>query len=139
MSKHGRKRMLSVFGLALLLIGGNQYASWAAESDQESVNDGRRVFLVRCHMCHLTEEDQRPMNGPNLSGVFGARAGSKAAFKYSDAIKSSAIIWTEQNLDMWLTNPQGLIPKTKMHFGGIAKESERQALINYLKKGNAGH
>ena len=44
--------------------------------------------------------------GPRHRGVYGRKAGSLPDFAYSPALKSSNIVWDEETLDKWLTNPQ---------------------------------
>ena len=55
-------------------------------------------------------------------------------FKYSDAMKNSDIIWNDDTLDNFLKNPREYIEGTRMTFAGIKKDSDREALIAYLKE-----
>lgn len=50
--------------------------------------------------------------GPNLYGLFGRTAGSIQEYKYSDANKSSGVVWQDQTLFEYLLNPKAYIPKT---------------------------
>ena len=46
--------------------------------------------------------------------------GSVANFtRYSDALKSSGIIWDDRSLDEWLTDPEAMVPDNDMPFAGI--------------------
>ena len=44
------------------------------------------------------------------------------------------MVWTEENLDSYLTKPKDLIPGTKMTFAGLRKEDDREDVIAYLKQ-----
>ncbi len=53
---------------------------------------GQRDFRA-CSPCHSLEPD-RNMTGPSLANLWGRKAGSLPSFeRYSDALKSSGIIW----------------------------------------------
>ena len=55
-------------------------------------------------------------------------------FNYTDANKSSGIVWSEEHLDPYLTNPAKYIPGTKMVFAGFKKKKDRDNIIAYLKE-----
>ena len=41
--------------------------------------------------------------------------------------------WTPEELHAFLTKPKAYMKKTKMSFNGLKKESDRNAVIEYLK------
>ena len=70
--------------------------------------------------------------GPRLAGVVGRKAGS-LPFPYSDSVKKSDVIWNEELLDKWLTDPESVIPDNDMSFR-LTNAEERAAIISYLKE-----
>lgn len=90
--------------------------------------------FARCVVCHDAHKSGEDKLGPNLYGVFGAKAGKhRPGFNYSEALKNSGLVWTEANLDKWLTKPMEMVPGTYMSFPGIKNPAQRQELIDYLK------
>lgn len=106
-------------------------ASLPAPYDTADLANGKRVF-ARCRSCHTLAEGGPDMTGPNLHGVFGRKAGSKADYTYSDAVKNAGFTWDAQHLDGWLSDPKNFLPGTKMSFAGIHAEKDRNDLIAYL-------
>ena len=49
-------------------------------------------------------------------------------------MKNSDIIWNDDTLDNFLKAPREYIEGTRMTFAGIKKDSDREALIAYLKE-----
>jgi cytochrome c2 len=93
--------------------------------------DGAATFRKYCFVCHATDPGTNKL-GPSLSGVVGRKAGSVADFNYSAAMKNSGLTWDEATLDKYLTEPQKVVPGTKMAFLGVRNADERKALIAYL-------
>lgn len=102
----------------------------------QDAEEGKNVFK-KCRACHTIGEKAVNRVGPELNGVVGRTAGSVEGFNYSDAMKSSGIVWDEASLAEFLENPKGKVPGTKMVFAGLKKEDERANLIAYLKTFNA--
>ena len=87
-----------------------------------------RVYYQACSGCHSIDENDV---GPRHRGVVGRRAGTVPGYAYSAALKNAGIVWTPANLDLWLTNPQKLVPGAKMYFS-VANPRQRADIIAYL-------
>jgi len=93
---------------------------------------GKKVFN-KCKACHSLKPGKNKI-GPSLAGVIGRTAGTAEGYKYSKAMKGAGVTWNEETLDKFLTKPKKFVPGTKMSFPGLRKESQRQNVIEYLKK-----
>lgn len=105
----------------------------AATIPQSENKLGRRVFLL-CAACHNVVKGEPHKVGPNLNGFLGMKAGMKADFEYSEALKNKGIVWSEETIREWLENPASYVPGTKMAFVGVKKKEQQDALIAYLKE-----
>jgi len=102
-------------------------------AQQDDVARGERDFRV-CASCHSLEPD-RNMTGPSLAGLWGRKAGSLPSFeRYSDALRSSGIVWDDRSLDGWLTDPDRMVPDNEMPFNGIKNPQDRTDLLAFLKE-----
>jgi cytochrome c len=90
---------------------------------------GEEIYNSRCIVCHSPDANRV---GPKHRGVVGRTAGTVADFNYSKAVKNSGVVWTEETLDKWLTNPQAFIPGQRMNFK-VTNPADRADLIAYLK------
>ena len=107
--------VLSVCGFAQVLVG---------DADR-----GETVYQA-CQDCHSLDKNDV---GPRHRGVFGRKAGSLPDYDYSDAIKSANIVWNEETLDKWLTDPQAVVPGAKMFFH-LDNPQDRADVIAYLRE-----
>jgi cytochrome c len=89
-----------------------------------------QVLYQGCEDCHSIEKNDV---GPMHRGVVGRVSGTVPGYNYSPALRNAKIVWTEANLDKWLTNPQELIPGTKM-FYEVESPQDRADLIAFLKE-----
>ncbi len=96
---------------------------------------GAMVFK-KCAICHKVGANAKPGVGPVQNNLIGATAGSRPGFNYSTAMKAAGaggIVWTEENLDKYLTDPKAMVPGNKMMFPGLKDAQERADVIAYLK------
>jgi cytochrome c len=92
---------------------------------------GEAVYS-RCLACHSLEYNR---TGPRHCGLFGRRAGAEPGFEeYSAAMRRSKLVWNENTLDRFLTNPLKAVPGTTMTYAGVPDAKERADLIAYLKQ-----
>ena len=97
---------------------------------QEDAARGGDLFQ-QCSACHSSEPGVNKL-GPSLFGIVGRRAGTEPGFVYSDAMSRLDRVWTRQTLDVYLADPPGNVPGTKMVFAGLKDAAQRADLIAYL-------
>ncbi len=117
--------LVAIFAAAAVGFGG----AASAEGDAAA---GEKVFK-KCAVCHSVEPGKNKV-GPSLAGIVGRPAASIEGFKYSDAMKASGIVWTEDKLDPYLASPKKVVPGGKMAFPGLKEEDDRKNVIEYLKQ-----
>jgi cytochrome c len=88
------------------------------------------ILYQGCQDCHSIEKNDV---GPMHKGVVGRTSGTVPGYNYSPALRDAKIVWTEANLDKWLTSPQSLVPGTKM-FYEVKNPQDRADLIAFLKE-----
>ncbi len=89
------------------------------------------MAFQQCADCHSPTASDGV--GPGLKGIYGRRAGSKADFIYSPAMKKSTVVWDEATLNSFLASPQRAQPGTTMAWPGEDDPKLRADLIAYLK------
>ena len=90
---------------------------------------GEAIYQA-CTDCHSLDQNDV---GPRHRGVYGRAAGSLSDYSYSDALKHAKIIWTEETLDTWLTDPQAFVPGVKMFFH-LDNPQDRADVIAFLRE-----
>ena len=96
--------------------------------------DKGKIAFLRCQSCHTLQEGGPHLTGPNLHGLFGATAGEKEGYAFSEALAGSGIVWTAETLDAWIEAPRDVVPGNKMAFAGLPEAEQRAALIEYLER-----
>ena len=91
---------------------------------------GKALYQTRCTACHALDFNGI---GPAHRGVFGRQAGKVANYNYSAGLKAAGLLWSEANLDLWLTDPEKTAPGQKMGLN-VPEAKERSDLIAYLKQ-----
>ncbi|HKN26830.1 MAG TPA: cytochrome c family protein [Roseiarcus sp.] len=115
--------------LAIVLLAAFAASSGSAASLAGDAARGEQIYEA-CGDCHSLDKNDV---GPRHRGVFGRKAGSLPDYNYSEALKSSNIVWNEETLDKWLTDPQALVPGAKMFFH-LANPQDRADVIAFLKE-----
>ena len=118
-------RAASAMAIAVVLALGHSTPSFSAGDPDH----GAKVYR-QCMICHSLDKNGI---GPSHRDVFGRTAGSVPDYSYSAALKGSNIVWNETTLDHWLTNPQALVPGTKMMFS-VDDAQDRADVIAFLKE-----
>ena len=121
MSRHA-SRYIVVLIVSLTVTG--------AYADGDAAR-GKKLF-EECAACHSLERGANGV-GPTLNGVFERKAGELADFRYSPAMKRSALPWSARTLDIFLADPQQEIRGNRMPFSGVPDARDRADLIEYLK------
>lgn len=121
------RSIVILWATVVVLAAAAVYTAAASDKPAGDPVHGKTLYQV-CMGCHSLDEDDV---GPRHRGVVGRTAGSVPGYAYSPALKSSHLVWDADNLDRWLTNPQGLVPGVKMFFA-MPNPQDRADVIAYL-------
>jgi cytochrome c len=124
-SRKGRRRVATFVLAAFCALAGGA----AAAGPAGDANRGEQLYEA-CTDCHSLDKNDV---GPRHRGVFGRKAASLPDYDYSDALKSANIVWNEETLDKWLTDPQAFVPGVKMFFH-LDNPQDRADVIAFLKE-----
>ena len=133
-------RPRSLFELSLCLATATTL--WVATTSSAAaagdVAAGVRTFKATCGICHMANANPSPNDaamriGPNLFGVVGRPAGTVKGFRYSQAMKNSGKVWTEDNLRLYIHQPQKIVPNIRMTFRGLQSQTDVENVLAYLK------
>jgi len=105
---------------------------WAMHYGEAEQIAGRTLFQDHCIFCHALKPGARHF-GPSLYGVVGRKAGADAGFPYSDALKNSGIVWTEENLRKWIASTTSIVSTTLMPHTTVADPAEQIYLVAFLR------
>jgi cytochrome c len=114
--------------LAALTMTGAAHAQDAAAGEQ--------VFKM-CLPCHSIGPGAKNKVGPELNGLDGRHSGTAAGFSYSEANKSSGVVWGKDTFEKYINDPRAMIPGTKMIFPGIKDAKKVANLWAYVSQFDA--
>jgi cytochrome c len=97
-------------------------------------DDPGAAELQKCKICHSLDKGGANRVGPNLYDVFGRKAGVVPGFAYSDAMRNSDIVWDDDTLTKFLSDPKEALPGNRMSFPGITDDAQLRALLQSLKQ-----
>ena len=120
----------SLFAAAALVL-----VAWGvapALAEPPDLERGEELW-AKCRACHTIDAAGRNTVGPKLHGLFGRTAGAVPDYRYSDAMKRSGVVWTDESLDRYLGATQDFMPGSKM-YGGLAIEQDRIDLLAWMRK-----
>ena len=107
------------FGTSLALASGD-------------IKAGEKVFK-KCKVCHVVDSEKHK-TGPYLANIMGRLAGTVDGYKrYSNAMKTSGIVWDEMTLNGYLEKPKAYIIGIRMAFAGLQKKADRINVVAFLK------
>ena len=109
----------------LLVLAPLDFPNALAAGDAER---GEQLY-EGCQDCHSLDNNDI---GPRHRGVFGRKAGTVPGYDYSDALRNSGIVWNEETLDRWLTDPQAFVTGAKM-FYHLPNAQDRADVIAFLR------
>jgi cytochrome c len=119
--------MLRASLIALALVAGSTIAANAAGDAKAGA-----VVYKRCAICHTSDKGGGDALGPNLFGIVGRKAATRAGFAYSGPMQKAGIVWNEANLIKWAASPARMVPGNKMAFPGITSKKQQADLVAYL-------
>lgn len=94
---------------------------------------GEQVFKM-CLPCHSIGEGAKTKVGPELNGLDGRHSGTAPGFSYSEANKSSGVVWSKDTFEKYINDPRAMIPGTKMIFPGIKDPKKVADLWAYVSQ-----
>ncbi|MBK8336249.1 MAG: c-type cytochrome [Sterolibacteriaceae bacterium] len=86
----------------------------------------------KCVVCHSLERGGATRVAPNLWGIVGAQKGRAKGYGYSLALAKAGGVWTERDLDEYLSAPNRFLPGTSKTISGLPNAKERAELIAFL-------
>ncbi len=111
--------------------------NWTAPTQFE-LTTGRETYKW-CKFCHTMEPGAAHLVGPNLSNIFGQRAGTVPNYHYSPALAQAGregLVWNEETIRQYIAGPDEMIPGTSMMIssGPVSDPALQDAVIASLKR-----
>jgi cytochrome c len=122
------EKMMRIWVIAGMLLAASSGTTLAQDAAA-----GEQVFRRLCSPCHDVGPGAKTKLGPPLNGIEGRKAGTFEGFNYSEANKSSGIVWSAESFDKYIRAPMQEMPGTRMAFVGIKNDKDITDLWAYLK------
>lgn len=129
---HNDSQRIEVKGLSSLPAPSLEEAP--SPSSMTVEESGRAYFLGACANCHGVAGEVGI--GPPLNGVVGRRVAAISNFGYSTELASRHDVWTEASIEKFITNPQSVVPGTRMPETGLG-DTHADDIVAYLKTTHA--
>lgn len=139
-------RGAGAYGVAVVIIAAVVAAVfWAVGSESlrgsqaaqgtrfEATPIGADGALKPCVVCHSIESNGPMRVAPPLHGIVGAKKARATWFAYSAALQKAGGVWTEDELDKFLTSPSKFLPGTSKTIIGYPDPKQRADIIAALK------
>ena len=89
-----------------------------------------KALYEACAACHSERPDAL---GPSLKGVVGRKSAAVEDFRYSNPMKRADLVWDDDNLRAYISNPQAKVKGNRMPYGGLGDARDVDDEIAYLK------
>jgi cytochrome c len=89
-----------------------------------------KMLYETCAACHTERPDAL---GPSLKGVFGRKSAALEDFRYSTPMKRANLVWDEENLRAYISDPQAKVRGNRMPYGGPSDAKDVDDIVAYLK------
>ena len=87
--------------------------------------------FAQCSTCHSLEPEEHSA-GPSLHKIIGKQVGSNPGVAFSPTLSKSNLVWTIEELDLFLKDPQAHSPGNYMPYAGMKNDDSRNALLCFL-------
>ncbi|MFM9974461.1 MAG: c-type cytochrome [Beijerinckiaceae bacterium] len=102
----------------------------------QDASAGEKLFN-QCRACHQIGGTAKNGVGPQLNGLFGRKAGTAENYNYSPVYKALDKVWDVDNFTVYIKDPRGVTPGTKMVYAGMKDETQISNLVAFLKQFDA--
>ena len=129
--------IVTLSGMAYMLSSLYSLSQELVSQGMEAASE-QQVFNNACRTCHTIKEGDNRL-GPNLHKIIGRKAGSLPDYNYSSAMKGAGFDWDEEKLELFIANPDEVVPGNNMKpYGGLASTDDRTKVMAFLRSATTG-
>ena len=99
--------------VGLIALGATMLAAVSGPALAAGDAEKGKAAFAKCGICHQIGEGAKPLIGPPLNNIIGAKAAAQADFTYSPGLKKlgdGGLTWTDENFDKWIHDPKAMVP-----------------------------